>query len=29
MIQLLPVHGLPEIREGDDLASLVADRHRF
>jgi coenzyme F420-0:L-glutamate ligase/coenzyme F420-1:gamma-L-glutamate ligase len=26
MIQLLPVHGLPEIREGDDLAALVADR---
>ena len=23
MIQLLPVHGLPEIREGDDLAELV------
>ncbi len=29
MIQILPVHGLPEIREGDDLASLVAERHRF
>ena len=25
MIQLLPVIGLPEIREGDDLAALVAD----
>ena len=23
MIQLLPVHGLPEIREGDDLAALI------
>jgi coenzyme F420-0:L-glutamate ligase / coenzyme F420-1:gamma-L-glutamate ligase len=23
MIQLIPVHGLPEIREGDDLAALV------
>ena len=29
MIQIVPVHGLPEIREGDDLAALVADRHRF
>ncbi len=29
MIELLPVHGLPEIREGDDLAALVADRIRF
>jgi coenzyme F420-0:L-glutamate ligase/coenzyme F420-1:gamma-L-glutamate ligase len=26
MISLLPVHGLPEIREGDDLAALVAER---
>lgn len=26
MIELLPVHGLPEIREGDDLAAMVADR---
>jgi coenzyme F420-0:L-glutamate ligase/coenzyme F420-1:gamma-L-glutamate ligase len=26
VIQLIPVHGLPEIREGDDLAALVADR---
>ena len=26
MIQLIPVHGLPEIREGDDLASMVAER---
>jgi coenzyme F420-0:L-glutamate ligase / coenzyme F420-1:gamma-L-glutamate ligase len=26
MIQLLPVHGLPEIREGDDLAALVTER---
>jgi len=25
MIQLLPVHGLPEIREGDDLAALVTE----
>jgi coenzyme F420-0:L-glutamate ligase / coenzyme F420-1:gamma-L-glutamate ligase len=24
MIQLLPVHGLPEIRPGDDLAALIA-----
>jgi len=23
LIQLLPVHGLPEIREGDDLAALI------
>jgi coenzyme F420-0:L-glutamate ligase / coenzyme F420-1:gamma-L-glutamate ligase len=29
MIELLPVHGLPEIGEGDDLAALVADRVRF
>ena len=26
MIQLLPVRGLPEIREGDDLAALVVER---
>ena len=26
MIELLPVHGLPEIREGDDLAALVVER---
>jgi coenzyme F420-0:L-glutamate ligase / coenzyme F420-1:gamma-L-glutamate ligase len=26
VIQVLPVEGLPEIREGDDLAALVADR---
>ena len=26
MISILPVAGLPEIREGDDLAQLVADR---
>ncbi len=26
MIQLLPVEGLPEIREGDDLAALIAER---
>jgi coenzyme F420-0:L-glutamate ligase / coenzyme F420-1:gamma-L-glutamate ligase len=26
MIQLLPVRGLPEIRPGDDLAGLIADR---
>jgi len=26
MIELLPVYGLPEIREGDDLAALVVDR---
>jgi coenzyme F420-0:L-glutamate ligase/coenzyme F420-1:gamma-L-glutamate ligase len=25
MISLIPVHGLPEIREGDDLAALVVD----
>ncbi len=25
MIELIPVRGLPEIREGDDLAALVAD----
>lgn len=24
MIQLIPVHGLPEIREGDDLAAMIA-----
>ncbi|HZU20882.1 MAG TPA: coenzyme F420-0:L-glutamate ligase [Gaiellaceae bacterium] len=29
MITLLPVHGLPEIHEGDDLAAMVADRVRF
>ena len=26
MIQVLPVEGLPEIREGDDLAPLIAER---
>lgn len=26
MIQLLPVTGLPEIREGDDLAALIVER---
>jgi coenzyme F420-0:L-glutamate ligase/coenzyme F420-1:gamma-L-glutamate ligase len=26
VIQLVPVHGLPEIREGDDLAALVVER---
>jgi coenzyme F420-0:L-glutamate ligase/coenzyme F420-1:gamma-L-glutamate ligase len=26
VIQLVPVHGLPEIRQGDDLAALIADR---
>src|SRR5436305_11610851 len=26
MISIIPVHGLPEIREGDDLAALVAER---
>jgi coenzyme F420-0:L-glutamate ligase/coenzyme F420-1:gamma-L-glutamate ligase len=26
VIQLLPVEGLPEIREGDDLAALIAER---
>lgn len=26
MISLLPVYGLPEIREGDDLAALVCER---
>ena len=29
MIQLLPVHGLPEIREGDDLAELVVGLTRL
>jgi coenzyme F420-0:L-glutamate ligase/coenzyme F420-1:gamma-L-glutamate ligase len=29
MIELLPVHGLPEIRAGDDLAAMIADRVRF
>jgi coenzyme F420-0:L-glutamate ligase/coenzyme F420-1:gamma-L-glutamate ligase len=29
MISILPVHGLPEIREGDDLAALVTDRIRL
>ena len=24
MISILPVHGLPEVREGDDLAALIA-----
>jgi coenzyme F420-0:L-glutamate ligase/coenzyme F420-1:gamma-L-glutamate ligase len=26
MIEIVPVHGLPEIREGDDLAALVVER---
>lgn len=26
MISILPVEGMPEIREGDDLAALIADR---
>jgi coenzyme F420-0:L-glutamate ligase / coenzyme F420-1:gamma-L-glutamate ligase len=26
MISIVPVHGLPEIRRGDDLAALVAER---
>ncbi len=26
MISILPVEGLPEIREGDDLAALLARR---
>jgi coenzyme F420-0:L-glutamate ligase / coenzyme F420-1:gamma-L-glutamate ligase len=26
LIELLPVHGLPEIREGDDLARMVVER---
>jgi coenzyme F420-0:L-glutamate ligase / coenzyme F420-1:gamma-L-glutamate ligase len=26
VIQLLPVHGLPEIRPGDDLAALIVER---
>ena len=25
MIEILPVEGLPEIREGDDLAALIVD----
>ncbi|MDX6425803.1 MAG: dehydro coenzyme reductase / coenzyme F420-0:L-glutamate ligase / coenzyme, partial [Gaiellaceae bacterium] len=25
MISIIPVHGLPEIREGDDLAALVVE----
>jgi coenzyme F420-0:L-glutamate ligase/coenzyme F420-1:gamma-L-glutamate ligase len=25
VIQLIPVHGLPEIREGDDLAAMIAE----
>ncbi|HEY0416575.1 MAG TPA: coenzyme F420-0:L-glutamate ligase [Gaiellaceae bacterium] len=29
MIQLIPVHGLPEIREGDDLAAMVVERARL
>jgi coenzyme F420-0:L-glutamate ligase / coenzyme F420-1:gamma-L-glutamate ligase len=29
MIEIIPVHGLPEVREGDDLAALVAGRIRF
>lgn len=28
-ISLLPVEGLPEVRPGDDLAALVAERFRF
>lgn len=26
MISIIPVHGLPEIREGDDLAAMVVER---
>ena len=26
MISIIPVHGLPEIREGDDLATMIAER---
>src|SRR3954452_24038114 len=26
MISIIPVHGLPEIRPGDDLAALVVER---
>jgi coenzyme F420-0:L-glutamate ligase/coenzyme F420-1:gamma-L-glutamate ligase len=26
MISLIPVHGLPEIRQGDDLAALIVER---
>jgi coenzyme F420-0:L-glutamate ligase/coenzyme F420-1:gamma-L-glutamate ligase len=26
MVELIPVHGLPEIRQGDDLASLVLEQ---
>ncbi|HYX88360.1 MAG TPA: coenzyme F420-0:L-glutamate ligase [Gaiellaceae bacterium] len=29
MISILPVEGLPEIREGDDLAGLIAERARL
>jgi coenzyme F420-0:L-glutamate ligase/coenzyme F420-1:gamma-L-glutamate ligase len=29
VIQLIPVHGLPEIREGDDLAAMVVERARL
>ena len=29
MIEIHPVEGLPEIREGDDLAALIAERARF
>ena len=29
MIEIHPVEGLPEIREGDDLAALTAERARF
>ncbi len=29
MIRLLPVTGLPEIREGDDLAALIVERSRL
>ena len=25
MISLIPVHGLPEIREGDDLAAMIVE----
>ncbi|HEY2327014.1 MAG TPA: coenzyme F420-0:L-glutamate ligase [Gaiellaceae bacterium] len=26
MISIIPVHGLPEIREGDDLSAMIVDR---
>jgi len=29
VIEIHPVEGLPEIREGDDLAALIAERARF